>query len=423
MSLFWLSTFGLLVLASGFVILPLWLSVRESGGGPSDQAESNLRLHEERRHELSQSLIAGDISQAEYDAQVEDHSMVLLEDAELLLGEIDDVKTVTGSVSATKSVFGFGVCFLMLMSIVWYGDFGWSQGALTELEFTEALQENGDRPRSKAELEDLASALKQVQVVAPDNERVAFYLGQLYMTVGNFEGAAATFGPLSARYPEDGDLAVALAESRYLRGGRQMSDDLAELFDRAIRLRPNNVSLLEILGMEAFKRGDSAAAKTFFDRALAYAVGERAKLISTVLEGLPEASDRVQVEPESVSPAKVERGLKTREIVVSVTADPALKLKPYATLYVFAKAASGPPMPLAVAKHRVSELPLRVVLDPSMSMMAGLSIADFDRIIVTAKVSESGLATPSPDDLVAESAVLDFYQDQIKVALVLRSGV
>jgi hypothetical protein len=58
-----------------------------------------------------------------------------------------------------------------------------------------------------------------------------------------------------------------------------------------------------------------------------------------------------------------------------------------------------------------------------MSMMAGLSIAEFDRIIVTAKISESGLATSSPDDLVTESAPLEFDQNKIKVSLVLRAGI
>jgi cytochrome c-type biogenesis protein CcmH len=164
-------------------------------------------------------------------------------------------------------------------------------------------------------------------------------------------------------------------------------------------------------------------AKAFFERALAYADGERAKLILTVLEGLPESANRVRVKPETVAPIEVKPALTTREVVVTVTADPALTLKPNATIYVFAKAVSGPPMPLAVVKHKASELPLQVVLDESMSMMAGLSIAEFDRIIVTAKISESGLATSSPDDLVTESAPLEFDQNKIKVSLVLRAGI
>jgi hypothetical protein len=57
-----------------------------------------------------------------------------------------------------------------------------------------------------------------------------------------------------------------------------------------------------------------------------------------------------------------------------------------------------------------------------MAMMAGLSIADFDQITVTAKISESGLATPSPDDLSTESPVIGFDQNQAEVSLVLSEG-
>ncbi|HAF37850.1 MAG TPA: c-type cytochrome biogenesis protein CcmI, partial [Gammaproteobacteria bacterium] len=85
-----------------------------------------------------------------------------------------------------------------------------------------------------------------------------------------------------------------------------------------------------------------------------------------------------------------------------------------------ARAVTGPPMPLAVVKRTVSDLPLQVVLDESMAMMAGLSIADFDQIIVTAKISETGLATPSLTDRAVESGVIEFDESEAEVSLVLR---
>jgi cytochrome c-type biogenesis protein CcmH len=77
-------------------------------------------------------------------------------------------------------------------------------------------------------------------------------------------------------------------------------------------------------------------------------------------------------------------------------------------------------MPLAVVKRKVADLPLQVVLDESMAMMAGFSIADFDQIIVTARISETGLATPSLEDRSVESAAIQLDQSEVGVALVLR---
>jgi len=419
-SLFWLSAVGLLLVASVFVVLPLWWSVKREGEGVLAQAEGNLQLHEERLQELGQALSAGEITEAEYSGQVEDQSLVLLEDAGSLLAGDEAARGVQGASRGSKPVFVMGLIFLALGSTVWFSDAGWSQGALTELTFTESLQQNRDVPRSKVELEEMASGLEAIRALSPDNEQVGFYLGQLQLTLGDFDRAVEIFTPLAERYPEDGDLAVALAESRYLQQGRQLTQDLNVLFERAVNLKPNSVSLLEILGMEAFKRGDTARAKQFFERALTFADGERAKLIATVLEGLPGASVSVETDQLAGASQDGKPMLGPRRVRVTVSKDPALDVNPALTVYIFAKAVSGPPMPLAVVKRKVADLPLQVVLDESMAMMAGFSIADFDQIIVTARISETGLATPSLEDRSVESAAIQLDQSEVGVALVLR---
>ncbi|MGZ8244285.1 c-type cytochrome biogenesis protein CcmI/CycH, partial [Methylomagnum sp.] len=40
-----------------------------------------------------------------------------------------------------------------------------------------------------------------------------------------------------------------------------------------------------------------------------------------------------------------------------------------------------------------------VTLDDSMSMMPGMSIASFDRLIIGARISKTGRPTPTPGDL------------------------
>ena len=419
-SLFWLLASGLLLIASVFVVLPLWWSLKREDEGALAQAAANLQLHEERLQELAQALSAGEITEAEYSGQVEDQSLVLLEDAGPLLAVGNSVQRAQGAARGSKLVFAMSVLFLGSVSTLWYSDVGWSQGALTELTFTDSLQQNRDTPRSKADLQAMVRELDLIRALSPDNEQVGFYLGQLQLTLGDFDRAVEIFTPLAERYPEDGDLAVALAESRYLQQGRQLTQDLSVLFERAVELKPNSVSLLEILGMEAFKRGDTARAKRFFERALTFADGERAKLIATVLEGLPAAAEVVETDQAPVVRQDEPPTLNPRRVRVTVTKDPAMDVDPALTVYVFARAATGPPMPLAVVKRTVSDLPLQVVLDESMAMMAGLSIADFDQIIVTAKISETGLATPSLTDRAVESGVIEFDESEAEVALVLR---
>ena len=68
-------------------------------------------------------------------------------------------------------------------------------------------------------------------------------------------------------------------------------------------------------------------------------------------------------------------------------------------VFVFARAAEGPAMPLAVLRARAADLPLQFALNDSMAMAQGMTVSAHPRIVVTARVSKSGSAKPAPGDL------------------------
>jgi cytochrome c-type biogenesis protein CcmH len=75
------------------------------------------------------------------------------------------------------------------------------------------------------------------------------------------------------------------------------------------------------------------------------------------------------------------------------------KLSPGDTLFVYARAAEGPPMPLAILRRKAGELPLEFALNDAMAMSPGMNVSAFPRVVVTARVSRSGNAKPQPGDL------------------------
>ena len=81
--------------------------------------------------------------------------------------------------------------------------------------------------------------------------------------------------------------------------------------------------------------------------------------------------------------------------------DPALKgrVAPTDSIFVFARAAQGPRMPLAVIRKTVQDLPLTFTLDDSMAVMPSMKLSSVDTVIVGVRISKSGSATPSPGDL------------------------
>ena len=99
----------------------------------------------------------------------------------------------------------------------------------------------------------------------------------------------------------------------------------------------------------------------------------------------------------------------TASLQGSVRLSPAVaKLaSPDDTVFIFARAAEGPRMPLAILRHRVKDLPLDFTLDDSLAMSPATRLSVFPKVVISARVSKSGQATPSAGDLTGQSAPVD----------------
>jgi len=76
---------------------------------------------------------------------------------------------------------------------------------------------------------------------------------------------------------------------------------------------------------------------------------------------------------------------------------------PTDTVFIFARAVDGPPFPVAVLQKAVSDLPLDFLLNDSQAMNPDAKLSNFEKVIVTARVSRSGVATDALQGLEAKS--------------------
>jgi cytochrome c-type biogenesis protein CcmH len=97
------------------------------------------------------------------------------------------------------------------------------------------------------------------------------------------------------------------------------------------------------------------------------------------------------------------------ELQVRVALAPVLKdkLLPGDTLFVYARAEQGPPMPLAVAKVDAGRLPARVTLSDAMAMTPAMKLSSVKRVFVGARISHSGQPIAQSGDMEGDAGVID----------------
>lgn len=107
--------------------------------------------------------------------------------------------------------------------------------------------------------------------------------------------------------------------------------------------------------------------------------------------------------PTTATPDKASTpaAAESSAITGRVTLDPKLRDRVGAndTLFIFARSAQGPRMPLAVVRSTAAALPHDFRLDDSMAMAPNARLSGAGGVIVEARISKTGNAMPSAGDL------------------------
>jgi cytochrome c-type biogenesis protein CcmH len=130
----------------------------------------------------------------------------------------------------------------------------------------------------------------------------------------------------------------------------------------------------------------------------------------------PNVSPKISAKPQKANTQK-------RRIQVLVEVADSVDVGASKSVFVFARAVNGPPMPLAVERLVRGALPKLVTLDESMAMMQGMGLANFDKVQVVARISSSGIANVSPDDYQALSETIDLTSELSVIKLKIEKQV
>jgi cytochrome c-type biogenesis protein CcmH len=232
-------------------------------------------------------------------------------------------------------------------------------------------------------------------------------LGRSHAVLGRPEQALPAFKQAVALRADDAVLLADYADALAVANGRSLDGEPMRLVEQALKIDPNNLKALSLAGTHAFNQQDYPLAVKHWEKLVQLAPG--GELAQQIQGGVDEARKRAGAAAPvtAVAPPKAAvAAAGGTSVSGTVTLAPALaaKARPDDTLFVFARAAEGPRMPLAILRKQVKDLPLTFTLDDSMAMTPAAKLSSAPRVIVGARISAQGQATPQPGDLQGFSA-------------------
>jgi len=255
----------------------------------------------------------------------------------------------------------------------------------------------------------LAERLKE----QPNDPEGWSMLARSYGVLGRNPEAVDAYKKAVDLRADDATLLADYADALAVKNNRSISGEPMKLVERALKLEPNNLKALSLAGTAAFDRKDYAGAVSYWDKIIQTGPADNA-LVQQVqgsiaeareLGKLPGLSAALPAAPTTApTPAVTAAANASLSGRVTLSAALAKQASPTDTVFIYARAVSGPPMPLAVLREQVKDLPITFTLDDSMAMSPSAKLSSAAKVIVSARVSKSGDAISQNGDFSGQSA-------------------
>lgn len=380
MTAFWIIAALLAAAALVFVLPPLLGRRRRPNAAGNDA--TNVAIYRDQLRELEVDLAAGTLGRSQYDdAQREIERRVL-----------DDTSSAAIVAPATSPGRGTVITIaivLPLAAILLYFAVG-NPGAM-------APQPPADRQTiTREQIEGMVERLAARMQESPDDVKGWVMLGRSYAVLDRYPESAAAYANAVKRSPPDAQLLADFADALAMSQGRNLLGEPERLIRQALKLDPDNVKALALAGTVEFEKKNFKRAIAYWERILKLAPPD-SDIADSVRTSIAEAQSLAGAKT-APAPAKASA---TASVSGTVRLSPVLAAKaaPGDTVFIFARSAQGPRMPLAVMRKLVRDLPAAFTLDDSMAMTPAAKLSSQESLVVGARVSKSGNPAPQPGDL------------------------
>lgn len=404
---------SLLLLTALALVLPALVH-----NGPRDRANNRDRLNvdiaRERLSALKKGYDTGEISPEEFEAEREE-----LERA--LLGDLDETPE-----TAAPSTTGRGrwvACVVAVAIPVLAGTLYLALGrpeAVSPRPQTTVADHPDDR-RHPDKVAEMVAGLAERLKTDSDNAEDWFMLARSYMVLRRFVDAADAFARVRQLVGDHPDILVRQADALAMSRNGRLAGEPLQMVHRVLEQDPDHPQALWMAASAAQQQGNVPRALKYYRRLERLVDGDTKLQIRRLIAGAEGRGGEAAAMTAGDEAPAATPGAAAASVQVAVDLDPALKdrVSPGDTVFIFARALNGPPMPLAVARRSVADLPVTVILDDSSAMTPAMKLSDFEQVRIGARISKSGTATAQTGDLqgkrspIAAGQSVDIYIDQV----------
>lgn len=335
------------------------------------------------------------------------------------LAPLPDAQQLQGR-STRSGLLAFGILVLMTAGVYAL------TGQYRELQHWQQAQDNlasfGERALlgkgealNEAELAQFALALRTKLANTGDDAVAWFVLGRIWFSQGQVPESIEAFEKALSLTPERTNLLISYAQALLVEGSEENVKKAAKSLGVVLSKDAGNIDALSMLALIAQQRGDVKEARAAWEVLLTQLPNDDPRYAQVQqqlaqLGSQPQMSQQQASQPQrSQQQASQQNGETPAGPVLNVTLNipqAVADANKDATLFVFARATEGMPLPVAVQKLTVKAGTMQIRLDNSHSMQSGWNLSAVKSVTVGARISRSGSATPDPTDLQLKSAEL-----------------
>ena len=385
--LFWLIVSILILTAFLFVLPAFW---RKRVIATADLDQENINIAKSRLRELKESKLLGALSDAEYQEQLADLELALSDDLDIknpiqILN--DQGRWAVYAVVLVIPLLATGLYFLL--------------GNYPAVSHTAEMSVDVEAAKV-AEIGNMVNRLAEKMKANPDDGQGWLMLGRSYRALEQYPKAVDALANAYRILGEKPEVMMLYADALASNNDKSLIGQPSDLITKVLTLEPENMEALWLGGMAKAQSGDDQVAYDRWKKLLGLLApdSEDYKNVNGLLEQL--LAENPQIKADETTNKPTVASVSGVEVTIDVSLADELKASAKAgdIVFIYAQALSGPKMPLAIERKKVSDLPLTITLNDAMAMMPTMKLSSFPQVKLLARISTSGNAMQQPGDLI-----------------------